>query len=68
SCQQLAERYPRLQTLISETIALDPRPAYQAQSDKRREYGVGLCGLNIRFAVEGTEAEVIAIEEGSTRD
>ena len=64
SCQQLAERYPRLQSLISETIALDPRPAYQAMSGQRREYGVSLYELNIRFAVEGTEAEVIAIEEG----
>lgn len=68
SCQQLAAHYPRLQTLISETIGLDPRPAYQAQSDKHREYGVSLCGLNIRFAVEGKTAEVIAIEEGSRQD
>lgn len=63
SCRRLEGRYPRLQLLINETIALDPRPAYQARREQLREYGVSLYGLNIRFSVEGTEAEVIAIEE-----
>ncbi len=63
SCRRLEGRYPRLQLLINETIALDPRPAYQARREQLREYGVSLYGLNIRFSVEGTEAEVIAIKE-----
>lgn len=68
SCQQLAQRYPRLQSLIKEIIAYDPRPAYQAKGGKRREYGVTLYGLNIRFVVEGVEAEVLAIEGGNGRE
>lgn len=62
-CHRLAGRYPQLQALIVETLALDPRPAYQTDSGKRREYGVRLYDLNIRFRVEGETAEVIAIEE-----
>lgn len=59
-CLGLAVKYPELRQLICEVLALDPRPAYQAESG--REYGVNLYDLNIRFHVSGGNAEVLAIE------
>jgi len=65
SCHRLASRYPKLQSLLVETLALDPRPAYQCESGKRKEYGMRIYGMNIRFRIDGNTAEVIEIEETS---
>ena len=51
---------PDLKTLIVETLALDPRPAYQ--QDEGRQYGVLLDRFNIRWMVEGEKVIVLAIE------
>jgi hypothetical protein len=53
---------PELETLISETLALDPRPAYMGGSDAEREYGVLLDRYNVRWRVEGRQVLVQDIE------
>ncbi len=53
---------PELETLISETLALDPRPAYKQEADGGREYGVLLDRYNVRWVVEGKQVLVQRIE------
>ena len=52
--------YPELEKLISETISLDPRPAYVSDSDK--VYGIRLYDFNIKWKVSKGSAEVLQIE------
>lgn len=53
---------PHLESLIKETLALDPRPAYRREADAGREYGVLLDRFNVRWQVEGGRVVVLAIE------
>jgi len=51
--KDVLERLPaRDQRIILECLALDPRPA--AHDDPLREYGVVICGMNVRFQVGDT--------------
>ncbi|WP_428633939.1 tRNA (N6-threonylcarbamoyladenosine(37)-N6)-methyltransferase TrmO [Sedimenticola sp.] len=59
-CEELSLHYPQLPRLITDVLALDPRPAYQAEEG--REYGVILYDFNIRFRVTVGCVEVLAIE------
>lgn len=68
--QQLAEfsrKTPDLETIIRETLALDPRPAYKRKNDGGREYGVLLDRYNLRWMVEGERVLVVSIEETDER-
>lgn len=47
--------------LVSETLALDPRPAFH--DDPAREYGVILAGRNVRFRVGGAVCTVTGVSE-----
>lgn len=50
-CRAYQERSGRdLQTLISQVLAQDPRPAYHHDDD--RQYGMNLWDLNIRFSYQ----------------
>jgi len=63
--EQLAKmdgQNPALETLVRETLALDPRPAYKRDEDDGREYGVLLDRYNIRWKVVGERVEVLGIE------
>lgn len=53
----LVER-PALRALIAETLAQDPRPAYQRDD---REYGTRLEDTNVRWRVQGERVEVISL-------
>lgn len=48
----------RLRRLITQTLALDPRPAYRRQSDDERHYGMRLEGLDVRWRVVGGQVLV----------
>jgi len=61
ACRRHQQRYPGLEGLLSEILAQDPRPAYQAE--QLREYGFSLYDLNIRFRAEGSQVEVLTIEQ-----
>ena len=65
ACRRMQDRYPKLETLIVDILAQDPRPAYQAERNDGREYGFSLYDLNIRFRVERSEVEVLQIERQS---
>lgn len=60
--QALLPAKPHLVTMIRETLALDPRPAYRRQSADEREYGVELDGCNIRWQVAADKILVTSIE------
>ncbi|MDH5517678.1 MAG: tRNA (N6-threonylcarbamoyladenosine(37)-N6)-methyltransferase TrmO [Gammaproteobacteria bacterium] len=53
-------RYPTLEQLLRETIALDPRPAYEETPG--RVYGLCLYDLNIKWTVNDGQAMVSLIE------
>ena len=48
-------------TLIRDSLALDPRPAYRATGDQERVYGLRLVDFDIRFRVRHSIAEIVAI-------
>lgn len=62
--QQLAAEageYPELRRLISESLAFDPRPAYQAAANKKSAGGVRLYLFDVRFEVDGQLLRVTQI-------
>lgn len=64
--QQLAEHSARLnqplRQQISEVLLCDPRPAYHKKKNQKREYGIRLHDLNIRWEVHATSVVVNGIE------
>lgn len=64
--QQLLEGFtgqtPELESIIRETLALDPRPAYKLNNDDGREYGVLLDRYNVQWKVVGNRVVVMRIE------
>ncbi len=57
----LQKESPELETLIRETLALDPRPAYRQGKDDSQEYGVLLDRYNIRWKVQAGRLMVLEI-------
>lgn len=51
----------RARMVISEALALDPRPATQV-AVVGREFGAALCGCNVRFVVSGGVCRILRIE------
>ncbi|MFO7812524.1 MAG: tRNA (N6-threonylcarbamoyladenosine(37)-N6)-methyltransferase TrmO [Pelovirga sp.] len=48
-----AQHTPELETLLRETLCLDPRPAYRRQNDDQQAYGSLLDRYNIRWQIDG---------------
>ena len=59
---EFTRQTPELESLIGETLALDPRPAYKRDNDDGRKYGVLLDRYNVRWRVERDCVVVLAIE------
>ncbi|TRX56336.1 tRNA (N6-threonylcarbamoyladenosine(37)-N6)-methyltransferase TrmO [Thalassomonas sp. M1454] len=57
----LASNYPELETLITQVLKQDPRPAYKKLNKNMQEYGMNLYDLNIRWQVKDNQCEVISI-------
>ncbi len=55
--------YPALKQLISQVIAQQPQPAYQANTDKPRRYGMALYDFNVEWINSGNDYQVINIEK-----
>ncbi len=53
---------PQLETMLCETLALDPRPAYRHGKNDSREYAVQFDRYNIRWKVIGGQVIVSQIE------
>jgi tRNA-Thr(GGU) m(6)t(6)A37 methyltransferase TsaA len=55
-----------MRALVTEVLALDPRPAYRQGAEPERIYGVQLAGFNVRWQVAGAGAEVLDIKPVSS--
>jgi tRNA-Thr(GGU) m(6)t(6)A37 methyltransferase TsaA len=51
---------PRAQAVIREVLAIDPRPAVQAE-DSDRVFGALLCGRDVRFTITGGVCRVVEL-------
>ncbi|MCG6965281.1 MAG: tRNA (N6-threonylcarbamoyladenosine(37)-N6)-methyltransferase TrmO [Chromatiaceae bacterium] len=49
----------RMRALVSEVLALDPRPAYRRGAEPDRLYGMRLAGRNVRWRVLADAVEVL---------
>ncbi len=56
-----------LRGLILDLVAWDPRPAYRAQGDDARIYGVRVEDCNVRFRAEGDTLVILDIEPMESR-
>ncbi len=56
------KKSPELETMIKETLSLDPRPAYRYNKEDSQEYGVLLDRYNICWHVAGEKAIVSRID------
>lgn len=54
-----------LQSLITEVLAQDPRPAYHKKKQSEKTYGMTLYDFNIRWQVENGSNQVLSIEKQS---
>jgi tRNA-Thr(GGU) m(6)t(6)A37 methyltransferase TsaA len=59
----LKQRYPALDSLITEVLSQDPRPAYHQNSHPDKTYGMSLYDLNIQWQVIDQQNIVIAIQQ-----
>lgn len=60
---ELQSQPPKLKTLINEVLSQDPRPAYQANNDPDKEYGMTLYDFNIQWQVIENKNIVFSIEK-----
>lgn len=58
---EITKEYPEFSQLLTETIALQPKPAYQ--QEQGREYATILYRWNICWRIDDSIATVMAIEE-----
>lgn len=61
-CADHEARYPHLQTLITQLLALDPRPAYYGD-DARTDFGMRLLDFEVKWRAEGQQVTVLAVEK-----
>jgi hypothetical protein len=50
----------RSQRVIREALALDPRPP-AGRDEAGRIHGAGLCGMEVKFRVDGGRCEVLSV-------
>lgn len=56
------DSYPYLHPLIVEVLQQDPRPAYKAQTESDRIYGMALYDFNIKWQVQGSSCHVLSVQ------
>lgn len=61
-CTAYEARYPNLAELITQMLALDPRPAYRAADDGGRIFGCRLLDLDVKWCVSHGTITVLALE------
>lgn len=62
-CNRYATDYPQLQALITQLLALDPRPAYYGADETRTDFGMRLLDFEIKWHTEGEMVSVLEIEK-----
>lgn len=59
---QLAEQYPDFTDLITQVLQQDPRPAYRADAESQRVFGIRLYEFDVKWQVSERRAIVLAID------
>ena len=62
-CAELERTYPGLSELIGQVLRADPRPAYMGNGSKKKEFGIRLFDLNIRWSIRQGAIVVNEIEK-----
>lgn len=62
-CARYQAAYPQLQTLITQLLALDPRPAYYGADVRGTEFGMRLLDFEVKWRAKGQLISVLAIEK-----
>lgn len=62
-CARYATEYPQLQQLITQLLALDPRPAYYGAAEAPTDFGMRLLDFEIKWHTAGEVVSVLAIEK-----
>lgn len=59
---------PRARNVITEALALDPRPAARSRDvvSNERVHGAHLCGCNVRFQIDAGECRIVGIDHHNT--
>ena len=60
--QQASEHYPQLESFIEQVIGLDPRPAYSAEEQSEKSYGVKLLEYDVQWQVKDGTATVLSLQ------
>lgn len=55
--------YPSLQTLLSQVLELDPRPAFQARTDDVGQYAMKILDFDVHWEIRGDRCMVVRIIE-----
>lgn len=61
-CAVHETRYPNLAALITQMLALDPRPAYRVEDAAGRTFGCRLLDLDVKWSVTDETATVLTLE------
>lgn len=60
--KEYASKWENLRSLIVETCSLDPRPAWNVDGSDSKQYGVSICGINIKFVVNEDVVLITALQ------
>lgn len=63
-CRAAAEAHPEFMDLVRQLLALDPRPAYDADRQPAKEYAMGLFEWQVRWRVTADGVTVTGVDRG----
>ncbi len=58
----IEREHPRLENIVRDVLAQDPRPAYKNRNSEKQSYGMQLYDLNITWEVQNDTCRVIDIQ------
>lgn len=57
--------YPGIEALIRSVLSQDPRPAWRANKEDDKQYGMSLYDVNIKWKIDNDEVTIIDLELGA---
>ncbi len=58
---QAEEKYPQLGRVIKEVLQLDPRPAYQDEKNRKKDFAIKLYDYDLKWCIENNQVIVTAL-------
>ena len=58
----IKELYPDMEALIRDVLSQDPRPAWRANKDDQKQYGMTLYDVNIKWKISNDDIVIITLE------